>query len=231
MKFLFLFISLILIIKYNLSKYKLTNWIYDKSIKELKEDEKYLIVFHVLSCTFCFYTLQTLENKVIPKYKDNEKIKFGFINCDTNFWLTLRYNITHTPYIFLIENNKLYEFNDNPSFETLTKFIESEKYIEDEKKIPERMSVYNIIKTVLKGIIDEATLYIQEFLAYKNINIKWNNYYTVILIVFSLFSLFFLEMTVIKFLGMLCKKKNVNENKEIKEEKKEEKKDIKEKKE
>jgi hypothetical protein len=38
-------------------------------------------------------------------------------------------------------------------------------------------------------------------------------------------------MTVIKFLGMLCKKKNVNENKEIKEEKKEEKKDIKEKKE
>ena len=93
------------------------------------------------------------------------------------------------------------------------------------------MSVYNIIKTVLKGIIDEATLYIQEFLAYKNINIKWNNYYTVVLIVFSLFCLFFLEMSVIKFLEILCKKKNVNENKEIKEEKKEEIKDIKEKKE
>ena len=100
MKFLIPFLILILFIKCDISKYDLTDWTYDKEISYLNSQSKYLIVFHVLSCVFCQKTIQILENEVIPKYKNDKNINFGFINCDQNFWLTLRYNITQTPYIF-----------------------------------------------------------------------------------------------------------------------------------
>ena len=168
MKFLIPFLILILFIKCDISKYDLTDWTYDKEISYLNSQSKYLIVFHVLSCVFCQKTIQILENEVIPKYKNDKNINFGFINCDQNFWLTLRYNITQTPYIFLIENKRIYTFNEIPSLETFSKFIEKEKDFEDGENIPDKMNLIEVIKIVGNGILDEITIYIQNFLN------KWN---------------------------------------------------------
>ena len=192
MKFLIPFLILILFIKCDISKYDLTDWTYDKEISYLNSQSKYLIVFHVLSCVFCQKTIQILENEVIPKYKNDKNINFGFINCDQNFWLTLRYNITQTPYIFLIENKKLYKFNEIPSLETFSKFIEKEKDFEDGENIPDKMNLIEVIKIVGNGILDEITIYIQNFLNEWNLKIQWNKYYTGSLLVILITTLFFL---------------------------------------
>ena len=213
MKFLISFLLLILFIKCDISKYDLTDWTYDKEISYLNSQSKYLIVFHVLSCVFCQKTIQILENEVIPKYQYDKNINFGFINCDQNFWLTLRYNITQTPYIFLIENKRIYKFNEIPSFETFSKFIEKEKDFEDGEKIPEKMNIMEVIKIVGNGILDETTIYIQNFLKEWNFKIQWNKYYTGSLFVILITSLFFLESMVLKVItSLLCGKKDKKKN-------------------
>ena len=213
MKFLIPFLILILFIKCDISKYDLTDWTYDKEISYLNSQSKYLIVFHVLSCVFCQKTIQILENEVIPKYKNDKNINFGFINCDQNFWLTLRYNITQTPYIFLIENKRIYKFNEIPSLETFSKFIEKEKDFEDGEKIPEKMNIMEVIKIVGNGILDETTIYIQNFLKEWNFKIQWNKYYTGSLFVILITSLFFLESMVLKVItSLLCGKKDKKKN-------------------
>ena len=213
MKFLISFLLLILFIKCDISKYDLTDWTYDKEISYLNSQSKYLIVFHVLSCVFCQKTIQILENEVIPKYKNDKNINFGFINCDQNFWLTLRYNITQTPYIFLIENKRIYKFNEIPSLETFSKFIEKEKDFEDGEKIPEKMNIMEVIKIVGNGILDETTIYIQNFLKEWNFKIQWNKYYTGSLFVILITSLFFLESMVLKVItSLLCGKKDKKKN-------------------
>ena len=213
MKFLIPFLILILFIKCDISKYDLTDWTYDKEISYLNSQSKYLIVFHVLSCVFCQKTIQILENEVIPKYKNDKNINFGFINCDQNFWLTLRYNITQTPYIFLIENKKLYKFNEIPSLETFSKFIEKEKDFEDGENIPDKMNLIEVIKIVGNGILDEITIYIQNFLNEWNLKIQWNKYYTGSLLVILITTLFFLESMVLKVIGsLLCGKKDNKKN-------------------
>lgn len=213
MKFLIPFLILILFIKCDISKYDLTDWTYDKEISYLNSQSKYLIVFHVLSCVFCQKTIQILENEVIPKYKNDKNINFGFINCDQNFWLTLRYNITQTPYIFLIENKKLFKFNEIPSLETFSKFIEKEKDFEDGENIPDKMNLIEVIKIVGNGILDEITIYIQNFLNEWNLKIQWNKYYTGSLLVILITTLFFLESMVLKVIGsLLCGKKDNKKN-------------------
>ena len=213
MKFLIPFLILILFIKCDISKYDLTDWTYDKEISYLNSQSKYLIVFHVLSCVFCQKTIQILENEVIPKYQYDKNINFGFINCDQNFWLTLRYNITQTPYIFLIENKKLYKFNEIPSLETFSKFIEKEKDFEDGENIPDKMNLIEVIKIVGNGILDEITIYIQNFLNEWNLKIQWNKYYTGSLLVILITTLFFLESMVLKVIGsLLCGKKDNKKN-------------------
>ena len=218
MKFLISFLLLILFIKCDISKYDLTDWTYDNEISKINTQSKYLIVFHVLSCVFCQKTLQIIENEVIPKYKYDTNINFGFINCDQNFWLTLRYNITHTPYIFLIENKRIYTFNEIPSLETFSKFIEKEKDFEDGKNIPEKMSIIEVIKIIGNGILDEITIYIQNFLNKWNFKFQWNKYYTGSLLVILITTLFFLESMVLKVIGsLLCGKKEKKKN-QIKDE-------------
>ena len=218
MKFLIPFLILILFIKCDISKYDLTDWTYDKEISYLNSQSKYLIVFHVLSCVFCQKTIQILENEVIPKYQYDKNINFGFINCDQNFWLTLRYNITQTPYIFLIENKRIYTFNEIPSLETFSKFIEKEKDFEDGKNIPEKMSIIEVIKIIGNGILDEITIYIQNFLNKWNFKFQWNKYYTGSLLVILITTLFFLESMVLKVIGsLLCGKKEKKKN-QIKDE-------------
>ncbi len=213
MKFLIPFLILILFIKCDISKYDLTDWTYDNEISKINTQSKYLIVFHVLSCVFCQKTIQILENEVIPKYQYDKNINFGFINCDQNFWLTLRYNITQTPYIFLIENKRIYKFNEIPSFETFSKFIEKEKDFEDGEKIPEKMNIMEVIKIVGNGILDETTIYIQNFLKEWNFKIQWNKYYTGSLFVILITSLFFLESMVLKVItSLLCGKKDKKKN-------------------
>jgi hypothetical protein len=213
MKFLISFLLLILFIKCDISKYDLTDWTYDKEISYLNSQSKYLIVFHVLSCVFCQKTIQILENEVIPKYQYDKNINFGFINCDQNFWLTLRYNITQTPYIFLIENKRIYKFNEIPSLETFSKFIEKEKDFEDGENIPDKMNLIEVIKIVGNGILDEITIYIQNFLNEWNLKIQWNKYYTGSLLVILITTLFFLESMVLKVIGsLLCGKKDNKKN-------------------
>ena len=104
-------------------------------------------------------------------------------------------------------------FNEIPSLETFSKFIEKEKDFEDGENIPDKMNLIEVIKIVGNGILDEITIYIQNFLNEWNLKIQWNKYYTGSLLVILITTLFFLESMVLKVIGsLLCGKKDNKKN-------------------
>ena len=75
------------------------------------------------------------------------------------------------------------------------------------------MNLIEVIKIVGNGILDEITIYIQNFLNEWNLKIQWNKYYTGSLLVILITTLFFLESMVLKVIGsLLCGKKDNKKN-------------------
>ena len=80
------------------------------------------------------------------------------------------------------------------------------------------MNIMEVIKIVGNGILDEITIYIQNFLNKWNFKFQWNKYYTGSLLVILITTLFFLERMVLKVIGsLLCGKKEKKKN-QIKDE-------------
>ena len=180
---------------------------------------KLFLIFHVKNCPYCTHALKVLKDKVIKHYDDDQdKMFFGSIDLDnqSNVWLGLRFNITKIPYIILIENKKMYQFESQFEESLVVKFINEEKIIEDALEIPESVT----FGKKLKVAILELTGRIQFLLKKYGIKIPWNNTMTQIFLIICLGAFIYVESIIIGFCKNLCKF-NRNKNKNIKDKKEE----------
>lgn len=169
-----------------------------------KPNTKWLIVFYERNCFLCQLTLNLIKETLIFEYKDDNKMKFGSVNCDDNFFLSLRFNITQIPYIVLIENEKIYQFKNTINKDEIINFINREKGEEDLFKIT---PIFNLVKVVhLAGITAYYSMKHSLYIMFKRlgINMKVNNYILICsLILLVLFALFIVE----GFINVFEKKK------------------------
>ncbi len=198
----------------------------DLAIKNSTENKfKLFLVFHVKNCPYCTHALKVLKNQVLKNFDEEEEIFFGSVDLDNqlNVWVGLRFNITRIPYIILIENNKIYHYENQFEESLVMKFINEEKNIEDAFDIPKEITLFS----KLKAALNELSSKIERFLEMYGVNKKWSKIISYLSIIFVITSFIYLESKLIDSCKNSCKKKNVNES--IKEEKNENKKDDKEK--
>lgn len=190
---------------------QLTDTNFDKEIATLSENGvKWFLIFYVDTCGYCKKAIETLKEEIIPKYEDNDKIRFGGVNCNTNIWLSIRFNITYIPYMVLLENNKMYEFKNHLSPESFEKFVNEEKTIEDALEIPLHSTYFFLFKTIAKESYFVLKENIQQFMKRHGYNIQISNYVMVGIIFSSVIMLVLIESMILRCLCGGCRtKKNI----------------------
>ncbi len=241
----FLFISLLILLLNQIGTSKIKNYYnltdsnFDNLVITDNKKIKWLILFYVQNCKFCHQTIKILEKDIIPHYSKNSDIKFGLIDCDKNLWLAIRFNLSYTPYVILIENNKLYQFKTFPGKDSFINFIDEEKTIEDSLTIPTSLSKIQKGIKVFKGFSSEISKSIQDFLDKKGYKINWKNEYSMILIVVCTILFIVFEFILLVCITKCCclnktnesnDKKKKNKKKKENEEKKDDNEDVKDKK-
>ena len=240
----FLFISLIIILLNQIETSKIKNYYnltdsnFDNLVITNNKKIKWLILFYVHNCKFCDQTIKILEKDIITHYSKNSDIKFGLIDCDKNLWLAIRFNLSYTPYIILIENNRLYQFKTFPGKDSFINFIDEEKTVEDSLIIPTSLSKIQKGFKIFKGFSSEISKSIQDFLNKRGYKINWKNEYSMILVVVCTILFIVLEFVLLVCLTKCCfsnksnesndkKKKNKRKKDKENEEKKIENEDVK----
>jgi hypothetical protein len=174
----------------------------------IKERKKLFVIFYINHCSYCAHSIKVLKEQVIKNYDDEDEIEFGSVNLDkqSNVWLGVRFNITKIPFIILIENKRMYKFQEQPFEESIVlKFINDEKNFEDSFDIPESVDWGTKFMIVFNEFTQKIKEIMQSLLDKYKINIQWNNTMTYILLAFILMILLFLEYKLLGFIKYLCK--------------------------
>ena len=161
-KFFFLLLIIFTLISYIFSKeIKIYEGdTFEQDLKNFIETKtKLFLIFFAKNCEYCSYSVRVLKELVVPHYENDNKISFGVINLDrkSNYWIGLKFNITHIPYILLIEDKKMYLFKDQFEERHVIDFINEEKNIEDAIDIPEDIGLYKKINFYMADIIQKTS--------------------------------------------------------------------------
>lgn len=150
-----------------------------KTVFDPKENEtEWILIFYAEGIeTFISNLKRTVGLYYEPK---GNHFKFGDIDCslDENYFLTHRFNITTIPYIVLITEGRMYEYNGKMDPERVLDFIDSQKSINESLPIPPELSLWREIKIRLNLFLLQFGVSVQNLLDRKNINLKWNIKYT-----------------------------------------------------
>ena len=133
---------------------------------------KLFLVFYVKNCQYCMHALKVLKNSIAKNYDEEEEISFGSVDLDNqlNVWVGLRFNITRIPFIILVENNKMYHYENQFEESLVMKFISEEKNIEDGEDIPKPIGFTQKFYIA----VDELTERIQGVVDMIGLKVKWN---------------------------------------------------------
>ena len=151
----------------------------NESFNRLVESYKYnkykklLVIFYTNNCYNCKEAINIITNDIIERYKYDDKIDFGKVDCDLreNIWLNIRFNISRIPYIILIKGNYFYELNSNYDKYELDYFINDIKGKKDLIKLPDDIDIFKKRIIILKYTINYFRDYFQYYL---NISISQN---------------------------------------------------------
>lgn len=202
----------------------------DLAIKNSTENKfKLFLVFHVKNCPYCTHALKVLKNQVLKNFDEEEEIFFGSVDLDNqlNVWVGLRFNITRIPYIILIENNKIYHYENQFEESLVMKFINEEKNIEDGENIPQPVT----FRQKFYVAVDELTERLQGVVDMIGLKIKWNMKMTYVFLIVIFVAFVYIESKIIqgcmnlfnfgkkRVKGNEIKNMDKNEGKEKKEEK------------
>ena len=182
---------------------------------------RWLILFYLETCYHCSRA-RTIINRILEfkEYKIINNIKFASIEVENNTKANIRFNVSQVPYIILVENNTMIEFDNYANEKNLINFIETNftNVTNELKPFPTRnifKYYYKKFDNSLAFVIDGINTYLKS----KNINFKFN----AITFILSYIILCFIFWMVVIYGFMKCfskkktPKKNLVYNKNIKE--------------
>ena len=188
----------------------------DSNYKTIVDKSKIpvILIFYDNTCKYCNSTIKIIESFIMPSYKENETI-FGKINLDENPYLYYQFNVKKIPYIIILENNKMFIYNDSIiSKDKIEKFCKEERLYENGIKIPKTISYFDYFFYNIYDFSDN----IYDFFN-NNFKIQINKDYISGLLILLILILFYLEIKLFKFLFEKCNNISFNNNKKIKKKK------------
>jgi hypothetical protein len=186
---------------------------------------KWLIVLYSETCSHCQYARREIR-KIFPHYRNSTKIRFGEIEINRNQMTNMRFQIEGVPYIFLLQNNSIYEMDLYPNPSNLKKFIETDfkDVVDDLKPFPPMVSPFKFGWEIIKNIFRAITNGVNEILYDKGYEFTFTPLSLIISIITFFSSICFLEyFCCMKFCPDKEEKKGKEEIEEPKSEKEEEK--------
>ena len=170
---------------------------------------RWLMIFYTKQYRSYSQFMELINMHIYPNYESDSTIKFGLIDCHSKSlnWLVNILKIKSIPYMILIEDGRMYYYgNEIISQENIINFIDKKKYIYDSNPIIDKINLVTKVKFIYNMIIDASNDFFQKLLNKLNINYKWNNKLSMLVIGFVIFIFFLLE---IKFLQLLCWKTGI----------------------
>lgn len=194
----------------------------DTQIKLASEtNHKLFLIFYVPNCMFCSHAVKSLKKEIVKRFEEDEKVSFGIVNLDNqkNAWVSLRFNISRTPHIILIDHNKMYYYQNAFEEESILRFIREEKNIEDGLDIPPPSTFFNKFNAAMKDLNER----VEEFFSNYGLKKEFSSKITYVIIIITIISFIFIESLLIGFCKNLCfkKKQKIDEIKKVIEAKKE----------
>lgn len=182
-----------------------------------KTNTTLFLIFYVNHCLYCSHALKVLKDNIIKNFKEEDKISFGIINLEnqTNIWTGLRFNITRIPYIILVQNNKMYYYQNSFEENSVMKFITEEKNIEDALDIPPPVNFFGKLKAVMKELNEKIVTFFGQF----GMEERFASKITYLIVVIGFISLIYIENQLIKFCKLIFSKKKQTKNKNKKDDK------------
>ena len=207
--------------------YSLNDLTFDMVLQK-GNNNKWLVILYSATCGHCEHARREIR-KILPNYRNDTTIKFAEIEINNNRMTNVRFKIEGVPYIFLLQNNSMYEMNTYANQKNLKKFIETDfNKIPQEELIPfpPMVPIYEFGWMVIKNIFRGITEMVNEMLFDKGYEFEFTPLTLLLTVVFGFGSVCILEYLIcLKFCpddSQKKSKKPVKKEKEIIEEEKEE---------
>jgi hypothetical protein len=207
--------------------YSLNDLTFDMVLQK-GNNNKWLVILYSATCGHCEHARREIR-KILPNYRNDTSIKFAEIEINNNKMTNVRFKIEGVPYIFLLQNNSMYEMNTYANQKNLKKFIETDfSKIPPEELIPfpTMVPIYEFGWMVIKNIFRGITEMVNEMLFDHGYEFEFTPLTLLCTIVFGFGSICILEYLIcLKFCpdeNQKKRKKPVKKEKEIIEEEKEE---------
>ena len=175
---------------------------------------KWLVILYSQTCGHCQDARRAIR-KVFPNYRNSTTIRFAEIEITRNPMTNMRFEIEGVPYIFLLQNNSIYEMDLYANERNLIKFIETDfnNVTEDLKPLPPIVAPYKVGWEIAKNVVRVITNGINEMLYDSGYDIE----FTPLTLFLSIIS-FFASICLIEY---FCCLRFCPDNDEKKEEEKE----------
>ena len=148
---------------------------------------KWFVILYSETCGHCEFARRELR-KIFSQYKNSTTTRFAEIEINRNPMTNMRFDIEGVPYIFLLQNNSIYEMDLYPNQKNLIKFIDTNfSDVQNElKPFPPMVPIYKFGWQIIKNIFTVATNGVNELL-YDN---GYEFQFTPLLLVFTIIIVF-----------------------------------------
>ncbi len=180
---------------------------FDKELQNaIDAKSKLFIIFYVNNCPYCLHAIKVLKEEIINNFEDEDEINFAAVNLDkrSNIWLGVRFNIKKIPHVVLIENKRMYSFENQFESSIVHKFIEEEKDLEDSLNIPENFGMWNKVKIIMNEFTERLNKTMEIIFGKIGIKIRWTNTMSYIFLFVFLIVVIYLENQIILFIRDIC---------------------------
>lgn len=184
------------------------------------KNNKWLVVFYIETCPHCITAKEAISQVV--NSDTPQGAMFGQVECRSNMWLCMRFNINRVPYIVLIHDNKMFELDSHPTKTNLISFIENEKELDSALNIPAELTYLDMASKISGEALEMFNEHLDLFVKQKlNLEIDWTTNHTIGLLIAFLVVLFICEWIIILMFCSRRKTKTVaKEERNIGKEKK-----------
>ena len=126
---------------------------------------KWLVILYSETCGHCEHARREIR-KIFQEYKNSTSIRFAEIEINKNHLTNMRFDIEGVPYIFMLQNESIYELDLFPNQKNLKKFIETDfNEVEEElKPFPRMVPFYQLAFVVLGNILRAITNMVNDML-------------------------------------------------------------------
>ena len=156
---------------------------------------KWLVILYSETCGHCEHARKEIR-KIFHKYKNSTTIRFAEIEININHMTDIRFDyVDGVPYIFLLQNNSLYEMDLYPSEKNLIKFLETDfKDVKHElKSFPSKVGLIQIGWFMFKSAFRGVTEGINELLYIYGFEFQFTPLLFVLMIIMIILLIFILD--------------------------------------